>query len=272
MVAGGRKLRPGSACSLGRPTAQLDFPLEDRQGETFRLTVSGIEDERAPGHDPPAREPGKCIDPATSGRVGSAKPIDNFLTESRGAERLPHLAHEIRNGIPQRHARNRHAPRSGLERILEFPRLHRAVSHDDPANFLEIMVVGRDPEDRHDRAAGGGLQIPRERDRGDGLVQGIERPAEEPGLLPRHDHHRIRTPESIQAPTRSFEKSPPLGLTFQNRRHLRPSRSGVIARGPRLDARCRIPVVDGVKATHPLGCVEEIPVDRGGVEQFFKLR
>src|SRR5439155_5725709 len=66
VVSGRFQLRPGGTGRLRGTPAQLDFPLEDRQGEAFRIAVAGIEDERAPRHNPPPREPRKRVDPSGS--------------------------------------------------------------------------------------------------------------------------------------------------------------------------------------------------------------
>ena len=62
------------------------------------------------------------------------------------------------------------------------------VEHRTPGHFRPVVILGVDPEHGHDRHAVVALDLGRELHRGEGLEQGEERAAEQPGLLA-GDHH-----------------------------------------------------------------------------------
>jgi hypothetical protein len=77
-----------------------------------------------------------------------------------------------------------------LERTeLDGVRLLLVVEHRTAAHFLPVVVFRIDPEHRHGAHAALGGDRAGELDGRDGLVERVERPAEEPGLLAGDDGH-----------------------------------------------------------------------------------
>ena len=67
------------------------------------------------------------------------------------------------------------------------------VEHRAAAHFLPVVVLGIDPEDRHGGHAVRGGDVAGQLDGGNRLVQRVERPAEEPGLLAGEHGHGGRS-------------------------------------------------------------------------------
>ncbi len=118
------------------------------------------------------------------GRIGGARLLEN-LRVHRGA-RCAHERCEERADVAERNATDarplgcRRLERQGLE-----PTANRDVGD---ASFGEVGVVGRRPEERRRRDAGGVLERIGDRERGERLVPGEDGAAEESRLLPRRDH------------------------------------------------------------------------------------
>ncbi len=71
----------------------------------------------------------------------------------------------------------------------ETPADQAAITIDPPrdAGFAEVVVVAREPEDRHDGPLPRVFESRRQRARGERLVHGVERPRQQAGLLPGGD-------------------------------------------------------------------------------------
>jgi len=81
----------------------------------------------------------------------------------------------------------------------DLDQLSITPQHGGVVGLGEIVIVSRDPEHGHHRHAAFSLQSLRQRDRRQRLVNGVERPREEHGLLPRGHGEHVARREAVAA-------------------------------------------------------------------------
>ena len=131
-------------------------------------------------------------------------------------------------------------PCDGDERRLGRPlaqydldQLTPGVQEPGVIRLGEIVVVPRDPEHRHDGHPPLPLEAARQRDRRQGLVDGVERPGEEPGLLAGREDQDVARREPIARRPRK-----------RGRNHVRryaPRYQPRLGEHERCDRRCHYP-------------------------------
>ena len=81
----------------------------------------------------------------------------------------------------------------------DLHRLSLATLNPRVIRLGKVVVVARHPEHGHHRHAAFSLQSLRQRDRRQRLVNGVERPREEHGLLPRGHGEHVARREAVAA-------------------------------------------------------------------------
>ena len=124
---------------------------------------------RRPARDAPAADP--------ASRPSASTTASSSLTTAIGCTILP--------------SECRHATRSSSPLSRQ---------HGDVIDLREAVVVVGDPEDRHMRPPRLLLECLRQAHGGHALVEVVERSAEEGRLLPGHDCHGVRVPQTVDVP------------------------------------------------------------------------
>ena len=152
--------------------------------------------------------------------VMPSQPIEGLVSELGRRQARAERVERGGDTLAERLAVHRGERRVGRARRQR--RGHEGAVRRQPrrvARLREIVIVARDPEDRHHRARPLSLQHPGERRRGERLVHGVQRPGEEPGLLTAGHRERARlraagparppAPVTARRPREAPGRSPP---------------------------------------------------------------
>ncbi len=195
-------MRLGPAVELviegGRLLERTD---EMRRGGPFGRWVGAVEAKDAERVQQLGDRAGEAACDSRSGLVVALQPGERGIPElgrrqSLG-ERLERGDHTVAERLPV-HRRERCVSRprgkcgGGDQAIGRDPRCG--------ARLGEVVIVAGQPEDRHHRPAPAPLKQPGQGGRAEPLVDGIERPSEEPGLLAGGDGQRTGRQQPRQLP------------------------------------------------------------------------
>ena len=150
-------------------------------------------------HDQLGQQPGD--EARERPRERHARPValrhdrQRLVAAEGGREGMAELLDERVDRVVEHDRPGRLAARLVARRVAQRADRPARVDQARRADLREVVVVRGHPEDGHDGAPALRLELPRHPDRAQGLPQDEERPAEEPGLLARHDRRRPRLGE-----------------------------------------------------------------------------
>ena len=180
----------GQAGQFGGLARLRDLLDEDVAGERLGRRIRRVV------HDETVRAE-HCFDPvaerlrhASARLVGAAQSFDDFGAELGIGQRGSEFVDGGGDLVGERQPGDGTLP--GPRRVWESHgvRGQFGVEHRTPGHFRPVVVFGVDPEHGHDRHTVVALDLGRELHRGEGLEQGEERAAEQPGLLAGNHHAR----------------------------------------------------------------------------------
>ena len=135
--------------------------------------------------------------------IGGRQPGEDGTLEFAVGRAGSQLLEGRRHGVPAQLPPQRQLRRLGgalaQEDSRRFP---AAVQEPRVVRFGEVVVVAGDPEHRNDRHAALLLEPAGQRDRGEGLVDRVERAREQTGLLARGDAQDLARGEAVAARSR----------------------------------------------------------------------
>ncbi len=190
--------------------------------------------------------PKACGHPAAAG-VGGTQLVEDFAGELGGRQHRGQRLDRLRRLAVEDQTRDRPFPGAldiagghGVGRLV-------VVEHRTAAHFLPVVILGVDPEDRDGRNAVRRAHLAGELDGRDRLVQGVERPAEQPRLLS-GDHRDRGRPIERGGGLERLSRRAALGqLPAEHRRQRRRRPRGGVHAADDLDPGLRLARIPGVE-------------------------
>ena len=179
----------------------------------------------------------------------------DFLSERKPGQRLAQLVNGWRR---DRHSSHRLAGRPGAV-DFQLPRLMRGVEHPGVVDFREVVILGRQPEDR-DRVDAARRQIARELGRRERFVNRIRRTGEQADLLSCNHGHRSRLRQQGERRTVAVP------LPQSRNQGGAPFRAEIDLRRGRLVGR-RIMRIVRIKRANALGMIDQVQKKLGGMRK-----
>jgi hypothetical protein len=195
VIAAALQLVAGGRGQLGRAAGVGERPGEEVADERLGRDVGRVVDHETVGPEHVIQHPAKRLRHAVPAGVGVAQHADESRRELGDRQRRLQGVHgEV--SLPVEHQAG-DRPLAGALEVAETHgvRMLVVIEHRARPHLFPVVIFGVDPEDGHRRHTVVPGHAARQFDGGDGLVQGVERAAEQSGLLAGHDGHRPRVGE-----------------------------------------------------------------------------
>ena len=212
VIAARREIGAGERGELRRLARRGQLAREHAADERLRRRIRRVVDDEAAiaEHlfDPAAERVGH----AEARRVGAPQPRNHRLAEFRRGEQAFDFVEGFEDGVVERDGGDRGRFSAGPRRQRDRARRQLVVEHRARADFVPVVVLRVDPEDRDGRHVVVARHLFGELEGGQRLEEREERAAEEPGLLAGDDRDRLAVGQQSAGFARARRRSAPFLL------------------------------------------------------------
>ena len=168
---------------LGRGRLFGDFSTENFSPQGLEARMAGVHEDQPGGSEQPGHPSGESLDQRPAGPIGFGQMVDDVRFELGIPGEILELPETIRDVRRQDDIRSRDLGFAGRHRAAEVFQPMILIQEDDMIDLGQIVIVRGQPKDRHEASEASPVEVVGEFDRGQGLIDRVERPGKQSDLL-----------------------------------------------------------------------------------------